>query len=109
MKLALSNTHLLILVVILVIVAIIYFYTNQKPTKQLVYYFSPKCPHCVEFMPEWEKVQVVIPKSKINCTTQDCPGIQALPTVILENNGIKTEYEGERTKKAIETFVTKNI
>ncbi len=110
MKLSLSNTQLIILAFVILVV-IIYFYMNQnqKPSKQLVYYYSPKCPHCVEFMPEWEKVQLSIPKKKIDCTTQDCPGIEALPTVILENNGTKTEYNGERTKKAIELYVEKNI
>lgn len=101
MKLQLSNIQLSILIISVLIIGWWFWPSKQ----QLKYYYSPNCPHCVKFMPIWEKIKVNVDKVKINCDIQNCSGIVALPTI--KFNGI--EYEGERTKENIETFVEKNI
>lgn len=82
-----------------------YYYFFQQSNSDLVYYFSPNCPHCVKFMPVWDTINVNVNKKKINCDIQSCPGIQALPTIMINGN----EFDGERTKENIEAFVQKNL
>ena len=92
------------LIMVLVTIVVIWLYISKNNIKnKLVYYFSPNCPHCVKFMPIWETINAN--KKKINCDKEKCPGITALPTIML--NGI--EYTGERTKDGVEKFVKRNL
>ncbi len=60
-------------------------------------------------MPTWEQVQVGISKKKVDCSKQNCPGIDALPTIVLKTNTKNTEYQGAREKDAIEEFVNRHV
>lgn len=101
MKFQLSNIQI---AGIVLAIAIVWVYISKGNTKnQLVYYFSPNCPHCVKFMPVWETISAN--KKKVNCDKESCPGIETLPTIML--NGV--EFTGERTKEGIETFVKQNL
>jgi hypothetical protein len=99
MKFRLSNIQIVGIVIAIVVV---WVYMSKGTKNKLVYYFSPNCPHCVKFMPVWETIKAN--KTKIDCTKNSCPGIEALPTIML--NG--AEYTGERTKEGIEKFVKQN-
>ena len=90
------------MMIAIVCIAIFLVWYLQKPSVSgLIYYYSPNCPHCVKFMPEWETIG--LPKRKVNCDTESCPGIEALPTIMYNGK----EYGGERTKAGIESFVNK--
>lgn len=95
-----------ILIIAVVIVAIVCFYMKGKSDKgDLVYFFSPKCPHCRDFMPVWDSLSVPVNKKKVDCSLQACQGIEALPTLMMNGE----EFKGERTKENIETFVNNNL
>lgn len=107
MKLSLSKNQMMIATA-LVIVAILFFYMKGGNNKgDLVYFFSPNCPHCRDFMPIWDNISTPsgVGKKKVNCDNQACPGIEALPTIMLNGE----QFNGERTKENIETFINKNI
>lgn len=110
MKLNLSKQQKYIVVTIAVIAIIWYMNKSGMMSNMmggaadLVYYYSPGCPHCVKFMPIWETISGVS-KKKINCDSGNCEGIEALPTIKLNDK----EYDGERTREAVEAFVASNL
>ena len=96
----------LLLILITIILFGKWYFSSQD---QLLYYYSPNCPHCVKFMPEWETINLPITKKKINCMVEKCPNIEYLPTLILKTNNKNISYDGERKKDDIENFVFQNI
>ncbi len=108
MKLSLSKNQMIIAAVVVVLASFFFYMKSSNNTKgDLVYYFSPNCPHCTDFMPLWDTLNVPsgVGKKKVNCNSQACPGIESLPTIMLNGE----EFKGERTKDNIETFIKKNI
>ncbi len=90
----------------IVIISTVYFWICKTKTK-LIYFYSPKCRHCRDFMPIWDSINMPpkIGKKKINCDIEDCTGIQALPTIRINDK----EFTGERTKENVELFVKQNV
>lgn len=106
MKVPLTKKQIMIIGI--VVIALAWWFMSSKSGKgDLVYFFSPNCPHCRDFMPVWESVNVPsgVGKKKIDCSTQACLGIEALPTIMMNGD----EFSGERTKENIEAFVNKNM
>lgn len=94
-----------IIIGILLVITIWWFMSKSIRKSELIYFFSPDCPHCQDFMPIWDSLSLSVNKKKINCNTQDCPGIEALPTIMMNGQ----QFKGERTKENIEAFVNKNV
>lgn len=77
----------------------------------VTYYYMAQCPHCINFMPEWEKFTKLAAKDNIttrkveatpdNSEEMNKLGIKGYPTVIIEKNGQKTEYSGPREADAL--------
>ena len=106
MKIKLSNKQLMIVGAgVLLVLWFLYSNTSTAGKGDLVYFYSPNCPHCKDFMPVWDSLSVPVSKKKINCDTQKCPGIEALPTIMMNGE----EYTGKRTKEGVEAFVQKNM
>ena len=84
----------------------------------LVLYHLPGCPHCVNMMPEWEKVvDAHEADDKVNIKTVNCqdePGkakevdVESFPTIILFKDGKKVVYESGRTQEELEEFLNSN-
>ena len=115
---------LLIISIIIIIVAFIVYWvyyrksaehmTGAKNTISL--YYSPECPHCHDFMPEWDafanfvnkEPNVPVSAIKVNCKAnpKGCKNISGYPTVILhKENGTDYVFNGQRTAKALGDFV----
>jgi thiol-disulfide isomerase/thioredoxin len=73
------------------------------------------CGHCINFMPTWEKINKEF-NNKINIKTFDVDNkadkskfdeyqIQGFPTLILNNNNNKIEYNGLRDYESIKEFI----
>lgn len=86
--------------------------------KTLVLFHLPKCPHCVDFMPEWNKVEEKhkndpnVTIKKIN--GEEHPekaqehGVDGFPTVLLFKNGKKVAtFDGDRTEAGVEKFLSR--
>ena len=80
---------------------------------RLVLYKSSGCPHCVKMMPEWNKVVKDAPTLGITVQTVDAiedademkaADVTSFPTIKLYKAGKITEYSGERTATAIESW-----
>lgn len=87
--------------------------------KTLVLFHLPKCPHCVDFMPEWNKVEEKhkndpnVKVKKINGAEKPEKaqehGVDGFPTVLLFKDGKKVAtFDGERTKDGVEKFLSAN-
>lgn len=73
------------------------------------------CGHCINFMPTWDKINKEFGE-KINIKTYDADSkkdksmfdeyqIQGFPTLILNNNNNKIEYNGSRDFDSIKDFI----
>ncbi len=100
-------TKQIIIGIVIVAISFIWWFLYSNTKGDLIYFFSPNCPHCRDFMSSWESINVPfgVGKKKVNCDTQACPGIKSLPTIMLNGE----EFSGERTKENIESFVNKNV
>ena len=79
-------------------------------TRSVTLYHADWCGYCKMFMPEWSKLQE---KSQLqNISTHEFEltkdksimekeGITGFPTIVINNNGNKYKYSGERTADAI--------
>jgi glutaredoxin len=83
---------------------------NTKPT--IILYKADWCGHCNKFKEVWKRMD----KNKYDLITYDSEKdsqlikdneIQGFPTIIIVKNGIKTEYNGNRTEKDINNFISK--
>jgi thiol-disulfide isomerase/thioredoxin len=73
------------------------------------------CGHCINFIPTWDKINKEF-NNKINIKTYDVDStkdkaifdeyeIQGFPTLILNNNNQKIEYNGPRDYNSIKEFI----
>ncbi len=89
------------------ILIIIYFFLYKS---SLLFFYSNKCSHCINFKSEWEKIKREINLTEdINCdiNPEICNkyNIDAYPSIIKVNFfGISTEYRGKRIPEDIIKF-----
>ena len=96
-------------------------YSTPKPyeafsnPKELIYFYMNGCGHCKTFSPVWDEfVNNYTGTLKLNkYETKEAGGliqkygIQGFPTVILiDEQGNKKEFEGDRTVQGLEAFVS---
>lgn len=94
----------------------------------LTLFYSPTCPHCVDFLPIWDgdasdpnslkaelekqNVQVTLRKVNVNdpanAELANAKKIEGVPTIILTKDGKDTEFTNDRTAKNIVLFVKSN-
>ena len=89
---------------------------NFGTPKKLVYFHMNGCGYCKEFTPEWEKfVQGYNGNLKLQKIERKEAGdtllqkykINGFPTVLLlDENGVHKQYDGERTQAGLEQFVS---
>jgi thiol-disulfide isomerase/thioredoxin len=72
------------------------------------------CGHCNKFKPIWKSISESY-ASKYNFIVYDSDKdtdifnkykVNAFPTIIIEDNDVKREYEGDRTEKELSNFLT---
>lgn len=101
-------------------------FSNATNSKLKIFNFNTEwCGWSKRFQPEWDKfTQMVKEDSNLNskvevfdvkcdspdkkqmCEAYNVPGY---PYVIIENNGIRTPYKGERTAEGLKSFVSLEI
>jgi thiol-disulfide isomerase/thioredoxin len=90
--------------------------SNSKKTITLCHMIN--CGHCEAMKPEWEKLRkkyendINIKVDKIEAsedpTFMDKYDIKGFPTILLNSNGKVKTFEGDRTFKAINSFLLAN-
>lgn len=69
-------------------------------------YYANWCGHCKTFKPVWDSLKPYFDKNNVQYEDYEDGSnpdeikknkIEAFPTIMIENNGIKYEYNGERT------------
>ena len=116
-----SKNSLMQLLCVVVIVFVAYLlYKNMEGFQNgavIILYYNPGCPHCVNFMPTWNKFEASNPPgvevNKVNVSEDRAAGqaanIQGVPTVKLEKaNGEILEYNGPRTVDGLTEFCNQN-
>ena len=80
----------------------------------LVLFYDPECPHCINFMPEFERTASIVKKesfvlAKLDAIKGEKVGnhynLEAFPTVKLLIKGENITYEGERKAEEIEKWL----
>ena len=80
----------------------------------LVLFYDPECPHCVNFMPEFERAASLLKKesfilAKFDSIKGEKIGIhydiEAFPTVMLIKKDENVEYDGKRKAEEIEKWL----
>jgi len=104
---------LILLFIIIFIIVFIFINSNKKKypqsDKSLFLYSVPWCGHCKAFEPIWNELINKFPNinfKKINCDSTSCPNIDGFPTIILDNNGTKINYTGNRTLEDLSKFLS---
>ena len=90
---------------------------EHKPA--LVLYYAPWCGHCKKFMPEWNKLsQNLGSNGNIAVNKVDCDAnpeeaekndVDGFPTVVLHTDDKSIKYEGERSEKAIMSWINSHV
>lgn len=87
----------------------------------LYHFYSPSCPHCINFSPAWDQATEKLAKipnlsvKKIDGTKPENDNltfyydIKGYPTVILATPTKNIEYSGNRTSDDIYQFVIENL
>jgi len=85
----------------------------------LVEFYAPWCGHCKKLAPEYAqaatKLKEVVPLAKVDADEEgNRPlaqrfGIRGFPTLKLFKNGVPTDYQGERSAAAIESYMRKQV
>jgi thiol-disulfide isomerase/thioredoxin len=87
---------------------------NAKPkskSKSLTLYYADWCPHCHDMMPEWNKLGknhkgIKVEKFEENETDFKVDGF---PTIIFRDGKKVEKYEGDRSKKAIVSYLKNKL
>jgi len=89
---------------------------NFGTPKKLIYFHMNGCGYCKKFTPEWEKfVQGYngdltlqkLERKEAGDALLEKHKIQGFPTILLvDENGEGKQYDGERTKSGLESFVS---
>lgn len=114
-----SVTKILIVIAVLVFVILLYKYVLQPRFKNEAFedfapvtvntFFMPGCGHCTAFKPEWKKfcenkpsyVKTNEYSSDKNMDKCEEYNVSGFPTIILERDGKREQYNGERTADAL--------
>ena len=82
--------------------------TNEAVKDQnaeIVMYYHPHCGHCTTFKPIFKEFKADRSHVKmIDCSKEQCEGIDAFPTVLGFKNGNRVEYQGNRTIESLVKF-----
>jgi len=131
MKAATRNTLILILLVGVSILMYIR-YTNSGPVglrfegfesaPTFTMYYADWCPHCKTLKPvfkEWSKKgsttiggkTVFLEMVEVDTNPEKVKGkpVKGYPTILLEQNGKFTEFDGDRTAAGWESWLAKNL
>lgn len=90
---------------------------NDLPVLNL--YYTDWCGWSQKFLPVWAKLEQKVSKSnlknkvkleKINCESNKdrCGGVPGFPFIVLNKNGNKINFEGNRDLPTLEGFINKN-
>ena len=87
---------------------------GKKPkskSKSLTLYYADWCPHCHDMMPEWNKLGknhkgIKVEKFEENETDFKVDGF---PTIIFRDGKKVEKYEGDRSKKAIVSYLKNKL
>jgi glutaredoxin len=124
-----TTKQLIIAAIVVLILAVLwYLYATKRlemfaaaPQVTVTYYFMKGCPWCQKFMPEWKEFKDLVTAQKLAVTTVEVDAeqkadlvskknITGFPTVrITGTNGKETDYEGDRTAKALLAEVKKHL
>tara|TARA_B100000029_G_scaffold503265_1_gene579890 strand:- start:64 stop:1077 length:1014 start_codon:yes stop_codon:yes gene_type:complete len=89
--------------------------SSNQSNMVLMLFYSPSCPHCLNFLPLWEQLKELLINSSnltltdINCTEHKnlCRryNIKGVPTLVFFNGNENQKYTGKRTHKEIIEFL----
>ncbi len=94
------------------------FVEINKVDDRLKLYYAEWCGYCHKLMPIWDELEGSELKKIVEFHKYECDknkglcmneGVQGYPTIILETNGKKITYEGDRSKEDLIRFVKSNI
>jgi len=83
----------------------------------LIEFYAPWCGHCQRLVPVWEQLATA-QKGKFHVAKVDCTvekdlatkyGVRGFPTIKLLNNGVVTDFNGQRTVESFAQFVENNV
>jgi thiol-disulfide isomerase/thioredoxin len=91
-------------------------YLNRPNRVKIELYYKPSCPHCIKFMPVWERIINDLPTDatyeEINCETNPSRAtenkITSVPSIILLVDNERRTYMGSRTYEDIKRFLQNN-
>ena len=91
--------------------ALSYWAGYGKPQKSITLYYADWCPHCHDIMPEWNKLGknhkgIKVEKFEENETDFKVDGF---PTIIFRDGKKVEKYEGDRSKKAIVSYLKNKL
>ena len=123
------------ILIVLAVIVFVYLVMNRKSlverfsgSPELMFFHVDWCGFCKKAKPEWEKLYQEssngllsvggknVKLVSINCEEGESNkkkakeyGVQGYPTIILNKNGNKIPFEGERTKSGIQEFLQKKL
>lgn len=92
-------------------------FESSKNKIKICLYFAEWCGHCKNFKPTWNLLKNKYKKNKnIEFIDYDCTNsnvgdpkdkgiVEGFPTIIIEKNGLRKKYDGDRTMAAIEKIL----
>lgn len=84
-------------------------FANSTPTLKL--YYTNWCGWSKKFLPTWDELTKNVKDvafEKIDCEKQKCENVPGFPFIVLEKNGKKINYNGNRTYDDVLKFLTSN-
>lgn len=108
---------------LVVIIALVGFFRNYRretfeneSDASFKFFYVDWCPHCKTAKPEFEScANTSVNFETINCESPENAelikgyDIEGYPTIILEKDGVKIPYEGDRSTTAMESFLNDQL